>query len=70
MVGTNQCDLIGRFLEFLGNTFITKLAQMFGDFWGTCENHCIISQTGDATFWATFGKTWATFYYKIWSDCL
>ena len=27
----------------------------------------ILSQTGVATFWATFGKTWATFYSNIWS---
>ena len=29
---------------------------MFGDFLGSCENHHFLSQTGEATFWATFGK--------------
>ena len=35
----NQCDQIRRFLEFLDNKFISKAAQSFGDFWGSCENH-------------------------------
>ena len=34
------CDQIGRFLEFLGNEFITKVTQMFSDFMGSCENNC------------------------------
>ena len=42
---------------------------MFGDFLGSCENHHFLSQTGEATFWATFGKTWATLYFNIWSHC-
>ena len=29
---------------------------MFGDILGSCE-----SKTGVATFWATFGQTWAIF---------
>ena len=64
-----QCDQIGRFLEFLGNKFYYKVAQMLVDFLGICEKHCFFSQTGQATFWATFGKTWATFYFNIWSHC-
>ena len=40
---------------------------MFVDFLGKCENYRFLSQTGEATFWATFGKTWATFYFNIWS---
>ena len=28
-----QCDQIGQFLEFLVTNFISKVAQMFGDFW-------------------------------------
>ena len=36
---------------------------MFGDFLGSCNDNCFLNQTSDATFWATFGKTWATFYF-------
>ena len=42
---------------------------MFGDFLGNFENNCFLSETGVATFWATFGKTWATFCSNIWSHC-
>ena len=45
-----QCDQIGRFLEFLGNKFYYKVAQMLVDFLGICEKHCFFSQTGQATF--------------------
>ena len=38
---------------------------MFGDFLASCENHCFLRQTDLATFWATFGKTWATFNFNI-----
>ena len=37
-----QCDQIGVF----GIYNITKVTQMFGDFLGSCENHCFLSQTG------------------------
>ena len=60
---------LGNFFIFLAINFITKVAQMFGDFLGGCENRCFLSQTGEANFWATFGKTWATFLYNIWSHC-
>ena len=42
---------------------------MMSDFLGRCENLCFISQTGEATFWAPFATTWATFYFNIWSHC-
>ena len=29
---------------------------MFSDILGSFENHCFLSQAGEATFWATFGK--------------
>ena len=38
----------GDFFNFLAINFITKVAQMFGDFLG------FLSQTGEATFRATF----------------
>ena len=40
---------------------------MIGDFLGSCENHCFLSHTGEANFGETFGKTWATFNFNIWS---
>ena len=49
------------FWNFLVTHFIRKVVQIFGDF---------LSRTGEATFWATFGTTWATFYFYIWSLCL
>ena len=45
-----QCDQIGQLLEFLGTNFITKVTQMMSDFLGHCENHCFLSQTGEANF--------------------
>ena len=36
---------LGNFWNFLATNFILKVAQMFGDFLGTCENHCYVSQT-------------------------
>ena len=29
---------------------------MFGDFWGSCENHRFLSPIGESTFWTTFKK--------------
>ena len=60
-----QCDQIGRFWNFLATNFTAKVAEMFGDFLCSFENHSILSQF----FWATFGKTWATFYSNILSHC-
>ena len=66
-----SCSLIlssaTRFWHFLATNFITDVAKMSGDFLGSGEKHCFLSQTGEATFWATFGKTWATFFFNIWS---
>ena len=44
------------FWKFLAINFITKVAQMIGDFLGSCENHCFLSQTGEATFWQLLEK--------------
>ena len=34
-VAYNQCDQIGRFFKVLGKFFLTKVAQIFGDFLGS-----------------------------------
>ena len=36
---------------------------MFGNFLGSCKNFSFLSQSGKATF----GKTFVTFYFNIWS---
>ena len=64
---TASVTILDDFWNFLAKKFITKVAQMFGDLLGSCENHRFLSRTGEVTFWATFGKTWATFYSIIWS---
>ena len=58
---------LGDFCNFLATNFITKVAQMIGNFWGNFENHCILRQIVVVTFRAIFGQTWATFYPNIWS---
>ena len=56
---------LGDFWNFLATNFITKVAQMFGDFEGNCEKHFFFKSNWLGYFWATFGKTWATFYFNI-----
>ena len=34
-----QCDQIGLFLKDLAKNFLTKVAQIFGNFWGYFEKH-------------------------------
>ena len=41
---------LGDFWNFLVTNFITKVAQMFGDFLGSCENYHFLSQIFEATF--------------------
>ena len=65
VVCVNSATRLGNFGNFLAINFITKLAQVIGDFLAVVK-----SQTGEATFWATFGITWATFCFNIWSHCM
>ena len=60
---------LNNFWNFLVADFITKVAQMFSGFLGSCENHRFLTRTGEAILLATFGKTWATFNCNIWSHC-
>ena len=65
-----QCDQIGRFLQFLGNKFSYKVAQIFVDFLATyLVNHLFFNKNKAVvvTFWTFFGTTWATYYFNIWS---
>ena len=43
---------------------------MIGNFLGNFEKLNSYVKTALATFWATLGKIWATFYSNIWSHCL
>ena len=43
---------------------------MIVDFLGNFKNPHSCVKTADATFWATFGNIWATFYSNIWSHWL
>ena len=65
----NQSDQIGQFLKVLGDKISSKSSrndrQLFGKFWKTS----VLSKTTGATFWATFGYTWAFFYSNFWSHC-
>ena len=65
--GKNQCDKVGRFLKNLGEIFSVKSSQnellLFGLKW----KHHSLAKTAVVPFWATFVKTWATFYFNIWS---
>ena len=58
---------LGDFWNFLVTNYVTKVTRLFSDFMGSLKKHCFLSQTGEATFWTTFVKTWATFYFNIWS---
>ena len=51
--GQEQFDQIGRFL--------TKVAQMIGNFLGNFEKSHSYLKTAVATSWVTFGNIWATF---------
>ena len=66
-----QCDQIGRFLKVLGNKFSFKSSpKVFCDFWALLKNITFLVKSSMVNFWATFGTSWATFYFSIWSHCL
>ena len=66
---TNQSDQIGRFLKVLGNKISSKSSQIIGNFLGYFEYPHSYVKTAVATFWATLGNIWTTFYFNIWSHC-
>ena len=67
-LGLEQCDQIGRFFKDFGNKISCKRSPkcccLFGLFLKKTYSYV---NTALATFWATFGKIWATFYSNIWS---
>ena len=58
-----KCDQIGRFLEFVYKS-IPNVWWLFGQLWNPLF---FKSKRVRLLFWATFGKTWVTFYFNIWS---
>ena len=62
-----QWDQIGRFLEFHGNKFYYKNSpNVWWLFWQVWKP-LLFKTNWWGYFWATFGKTWAHFYFNIWS---
>ena len=53
---------LGNFWKVLATKFIAKEAQMIYNFLGYFEKPHYYEKTVLATFGATFGKNWATFY--------
>ena len=63
----DQCDQIGRFWKLLVTKFLSKVAQIIGNFLGYFEKSHSFVKNYAATSWVTFGNFWATFYSNIWS---
>ena len=64
---TSQCDQIGRFFKVLGDKFTFKSYPNVWQLLGPIGKASLLSNTAMTTFWATFGKNWATLYFGIWS---
>ena len=47
--------------------FFQKVAQIYDNFLGYSGNHNTLVKTTVAPFGPTFWKTWATFYFNVWS---
>ena len=74
MCGRLRCDMmiissvtrLGNFWKFLATNKITKVAQIFGYFWG-CVKNIILSKNCRENVMGHFCIIWATFYSKVWS---
>ena len=51
---------LGDFWKFLVSNYLSKVAQMFSDFWGIWKHHFYV-KTAIVTFLDNFRKNWATF---------
>ena len=61
---------MGDFSKLLATNFLTKVAQILGDFLGYFEKPHFKVKTALTTIWATLGNSWAAFYYYVWSHYL
>ena len=69
--GSSSVTRLGDFLKILVTKFLAKEAQNVAAFLGYfLKKTYSYVNTALATFWATFGKIWATFYSNIWSPGL
>ena len=62
---TTSVTRLGDFLNFWVKYFVSKVAQMYSDFWAILKNVPFKIKTDLAIFWATFEKSWATFNFSI-----
>ena len=53
---------LGDFIKFWVKNFVSKVAQMYCDFWATLKNVPFQIKTA----LATFGKFWTNFNFCIW----
>ena len=60
---------LGDFLKLLVTIYLSKVAQMFGDFWGSYENITFMYKKPWLLFWATLEKIGQLFKSIIWSHC-
>ena len=62
-----QCDHIGQYLQVLRTKFLTKVAQIFSNILGCCENGTFYVKLICILLGATFGENVGTFYSNFWS---
>ena len=55
---------LGNFWKILHSNFLSKVAQIFSDFWDLIENVTSNVKFDVATFRQLF-KNWASFYFNI-----
>ena len=58
---------LGDFWKLLATNFLTKVAQIFGNFLGYCEKHYSVSKNCCGSFLDIVWEIWTTFYSNIWS---
>ena len=58
---------MGDFFNFLATNFITKVAQMFSDFLGSCEKHLLFEVKLDRLLLGQLLEKLGLFYFYIWS---
>ena len=60
----SQCDQIGRFLKSLDDICSLKIAKFDDGILGRVNSMDSLVKTTVTPFGATFGKTWANFYFQ------
>ena len=58
---------LGDFWKLMPTNFLTKVAQIFGNFLGYCEKHYSVSKNCCGSFLDIVWEIWATFFSNIWS---